>query len=100
MTDTMLAEPAANETAVPDADAPAWPSHIFLATFMHQGGTDASAFKTVAAALAWRDEIATTFWDEEFPGTPKPTDTIGERYFAAMEERDEYFDVESLEVRG
>lgn len=71
---------------------------IYIGIYEHKHGTDARVFSTEDEVMAWRDDIAEEFWDEEFDDVKRPGENIGERYFELMGEcsgRSEYFTVKT-----
>lgn len=57
---------------------------IFVATYNHEYGMDTRAFRTEAAAIAWRDELGKSWWDTEFPDDEMPSENVGKAYFDRM----------------
>jgi hypothetical protein len=73
---------------------------VYAAIYEHDYGTDVCVFRTEAQARAWRNEVASAWWEDEFPDEERPADTeIGARYFDRMHDGgNEYFNIEACTV--
>lgn len=61
--------------------------NVIVAVWEHKYGEDIRVFDSEEKALAWKDEIALTWWVEEFPDDDRPKEKVGEEYFDRMSER-------------
>ncbi|HEY3838120.1 MAG TPA: hypothetical protein VGL72_16185 [Bryobacteraceae bacterium] len=73
---------------------------VFVATYEHKHGTDIRVFRTRAQAEAWRTEVASTWWEDEFPDVERPAEAeIGEVYFDRMRDHgEEFFSIDANPV--
>jgi hypothetical protein len=70
---------------------------VYTAIYEHNYGTDVRVFRTEAQAVTWRNEVASEWWDNEFPEDERPPEEeIGSRYFDRMRDGgDEFFSIEA-----
>ena len=54
---------------------------VFVAVYSYEYGEDTRVFSNFEAALAWRDEIAGCYFEQEFPHDKKPETNLGDAYF-------------------
>lgn len=73
---------------------------VYTAVYEHNYGTDIRVFRTEAQALAWRNDVAGEWWENEFPEYERPPQgEIGARYFDHMRDGgDEFFTIEACDV--
>ena len=73
---------------------------VYTAIYEHNYGTDVRVFSTEAQAITWRNEVASEWWDSEFPNDERPPEEeIGARYFDRMRDGgDEFFSIEACTV--
>jgi hypothetical protein len=76
---------------------------VWVATYQHRHGEDTRVFASEGDALQWREEIADEWWDTEMPKSrvkPEDSEALADEYWDYMEERDEFFKYEEIEVEG
>lgn len=68
---------------------------VFVAIYEHKHGHDTCVFRTAQGAQAWKDQLASDWWEDAFADEEPPSENIGDEYFRRMTEiGGEYFDVE------
>ena len=70
---------------------------VYVAIYEHKHGRDVRVFATDALAEAWRQEIASYWWDKEMDSAPRPDDPheLANEYFDTIEE---FFGIEETEL--
>lgn len=60
-------------------------TQVVVGVWDHKYGTDVRAFHTEERALAWRTEIADTWWEHEFQIERPAEGDLGQAYFDEIE---------------
>ncbi len=75
---------------------------VYVTVYSHKYGEDVNVWQSTESALNYKNQIAETWWDHEFPDESRPEDRseIGQAYFDLMDQNgNEWFSITPAEVQ-